>query len=70
MGLFDAEESLPRAYADIEAPAAGCRFRDCAHESEPDCAVLAAVGSGDLPERRLTGRRGLRREAEWIASRT
>lgn len=30
----------------------GCRFRDCLHRSEPDCAVLAAVGSGEIDERR------------------
>ncbi|MFB9833584.1 ribosome small subunit-dependent GTPase A, partial [Actinoallomurus acaciae] len=70
VGLFAADEGLSRAYADIEALAAECRFTDCAHESEPDCAVLAAADSGDLPERRLTGWRRLRREAEWIASRT
>jgi ribosome biogenesis GTPase len=70
VGLFDVDEGLSRAYADIEALAAECRFGDCAHESEPDCAVLAAVASGDLPERRLAGWRKLRREAEWIASRT
>jgi len=31
---------------------AGCRFRDCLHRSEPDCAVRAAVASGEIPERR------------------
>jgi ribosome biogenesis GTPase len=30
----------------------GCRFRDCLHRSEPDCAVLAAVETGEIPERR------------------
>lgn len=30
----------------------GCRFRDCLHRSEPDCAVLAAVASGAISEPR------------------
>ena len=30
-----------------------CRFTDCMHRSEPDCAVLAAVASGKIPEFRL-----------------
>lgn len=35
-------------FADIEALAAGCRFRDCHHRREPGCAVKAAVESGDF----------------------
>ena len=32
---------------------AGCRFRNCSHRSEPDCAVIAAAAAGAIPERRL-----------------
>jgi ribosome biogenesis GTPase len=70
VGLYEVEEGLAQAFADVEELAAECRFGDCAHATEPGCAVLAAVESGDLPERRLTGWRKLRREAEWMASRT
>ncbi|MDN3355166.1 ribosome small subunit-dependent GTPase A [Actinomadura sp. DC4] len=70
VGLYDVDEGLAQAFSDVEDLAAECRFSDCAHETEPGCAVLLAVESGDLPERRLTGWRRLRREAEWIASRT
>ncbi len=31
----------------------GCRFRNCLHRSEPDCAVLAAAAAGTISERRL-----------------
>lgn len=31
----------------------GCRFRNCLHRSEPDCAVLAAAAAGAVPQRRL-----------------
>ena len=34
------------------AAEAGCRFRDCLHRSEPDCAILAAVERGDVDPRR------------------
>ncbi len=70
VGLYDADEGLAQAFSDIETLSAECRFSDCAHDAEPGCAVLAAVETGDLPERRLTGWRKLRREAAWIASRT
>jgi ribosome biogenesis GTPase len=70
IGLHETEEGLSQAFADIEELVARCRFTDCAHDTEPGCAVLAALESGDLTERRLAGWRKLRREAEWMASRT
>jgi ribosome biogenesis GTPase len=30
-----------------------CRFRDCQHQAEPDCAIKAAVASGVIHQRRL-----------------
>jgi len=62
VGLWDggAEET----YADVEELAAGCRFADCAHETEPGCAVRAAVE----PER-LDAWRKLAREQAWVEDR-
>jgi len=37
--LWDGAEEVEDVFADIEALAASCRFRDCAHEGEPGCAV-------------------------------
>ncbi|MBO2457035.1 ribosome small subunit-dependent GTPase A [Actinomadura sp. LCR2-06] len=70
VGLFDAADGLRRAFADVEDLAEGCRFGDCAHMSEPGCAVLAAVADGSLPQRRLDSYRKLLRENAWIASRS
>ncbi|RAY11680.1 ribosome small subunit-dependent GTPase A [Actinomadura craniellae] len=70
VGLYESDEGLERAFADVEELAAGCRFTDCAHDAEPGCAVLAAVESGDLPQRRLDSWHRLRREAAWMAGRT
>ncbi|TDE21384.1 ribosome small subunit-dependent GTPase A [Actinomadura sp. 6K520] len=69
VGLFEASEGLDRTFADITDLAAGCRFGDCAHRTEPGCAVLAAVEDGTLPRRRLDSYRKLQRENDWIASR-
>jgi ribosome biogenesis GTPase len=57
-------DAVDAAYADIEPFAADCRFRDCRHESEPGCAVRAAVETGKLPPERLDGYLKLRHEAE------
>jgi ribosome biogenesis GTPase len=35
-------------FADIAALAEGCRFRDCAHQSEPGCALQTALAAGDI----------------------
>ncbi len=70
VGLWDAEEGLGQAFSEIEELAADCRFQDCAHEAEPGCAVLAAVESGMLPERRLHSYRKLLRENTRLAART
>jgi ribosome biogenesis GTPase len=64
VGLFDTGSGLDQAFADIEALATGCRFADCAHLAEPDCAVRDAVAAGELAERRLTSWRKLQREHE------
>ena len=53
------------AFPDIEALATRCRFADCRHEHEPDCALLAAEHDGTLDGRRLANYRKLRRELEF-----
>jgi ribosome biogenesis GTPase len=62
IALFGAEEGLDAAFADVAALAADCRFRDCAHGTEPGCAVLGAVADGTLAAERLESWRKLLRE--------
>lgn len=69
IGLNVAVESVERVFADIDELASRCRFADCAHESEPGCAVLAALESGELRERRLASWRKIRREALYQQAR-
>jgi len=70
VGLYEMTQGVDLVFSDIEALAGSCRFDDCGHDSEPGCAVLAALESGELPERRLQSWRKLQREAAWMASRT
>jgi len=46
-------EGLDEAFNDIAELSRGCRFNDCTHTVEPDCAVLKAVEEGTLEKRRL-----------------
>ena len=57
------------AFADVEALAAGCRFSDCRHETEPGCAVRAAIAAGELDPARLRHQRKLEGEQRWAAGR-
>ncbi|MBA2809910.1 ribosome small subunit-dependent GTPase A [Streptomyces sp. KM273126] len=70
VGLWDAGTGVGQVFAEIEELAAECRFHDCAHAAEPGCAVLAAVDSGALPERRLDSYRKLLRENQRIVAKT
>ena len=42
------ESQLEQGFLEISAVVGKCRFRDCRHQQEPDCAVLAAVQSGEI----------------------
>ena len=46
-----------------EQAAAGCRFSDCRHDSEPGCGVRTALASGELDAARFAAFRKLEREA-------
>jgi len=56
-------DGLDRSFGDIEELALACRFRDCAHDTEPGCAVTAANLAGRLDVQRLNAWRKLQREA-------
>jgi ribosome biogenesis GTPase / thiamine phosphate phosphatase len=67
LGMWIDEEGIEAAFADITALGDECRFTDCAHDSEPDCAVRAAVVAGTLDPERLASYRKLLGEAAYAA---
>ena len=60
--LWDAEDGLEAVFGDIEKLFLNCRFTDCAHDSEPGCAVQTALGTGELEERRWLSYGKMQRE--------
>lgn len=68
VGLQDTE-GLAAVFTDIAELAARCRFDDCAHDTEPGCAVREALEDGTLPVRRFESWTKLQREAAWMARR-
>lgn len=69
LGLWADDESLDTAFEDVATLAAACRFTDCAHETEPGCAVLEAVETGALAPERLAAYRKLGRELAHLERR-
>lgn len=67
--MWDTEEGLEQTFTDVIALTESCRFADCGHDTEPDCAVTAALTDGTLPPRRWDSFRKLQREQTWLASR-
>ena len=51
--LVDVGDALEDVFAEITGLAASCRFSDCTHDTEPGCAVIGAIESGDLDPDRL-----------------
>jgi ribosome biogenesis GTPase len=62
VGLWAAEDGVGETFDDVASLAGGCRFDDCRHDSEPGCAVQAAVQDGELRQERLTSFRKLASE--------
>ena len=64
--LWDSDESLDETFTDVLSFAAACRFRDCRHDTEPGCAVRAAVDAGELAPDRYDSYLNLRQEQETM----
>ncbi|MFQ3548777.1 MAG: ribosome small subunit-dependent GTPase A [Armatimonadota bacterium] len=56
---------LSKSFTEIDMLVKECRFNDCTHTSEPECAVLKAIESGRLDKRRLENYKKLQKEARY-----
>lgn len=67
LGLVGDDTALDDAFADVSALTILCRFSDCAHGSEPGCAVQTAISEGDLDPARWAAFLKLGRELRFEA---
>ena len=67
--LWVADEGLEEAFEDVTELFGQCRFSDCAHESEPGCAVKAALADGTLSQERWESYLKLQREISHLERR-
>jgi ribosome biogenesis GTPase len=57
------QEAITGAFVDLRELVSHCRFRDCRHDREPDCAVRAAVAEGRVTPQRVALLQTLLRES-------
>ena len=67
LGLWAGDAGVDETFTDIKQLAALCRFRDCSHDSEPDCAVQSALAEGTLDEDRYRSYLKLKSELRYLA---
>ncbi|USK68508.1 ribosome small subunit-dependent GTPase A [Peribacillus asahii] len=63
LGIISAD--LTKSFANIDSLASQCRFNDCTHKNEPNCAVQKAIKDGTLSVERLENYRKLKRETKY-----
>jgi ribosome biogenesis GTPase len=67
--LWEVEEGVEATFEDIEELAAECQFSDCRHQTEPNCAVQAALEDGTLDRERFENYLKLQDELAYLARR-
>ena len=65
LGMWDVSVGLGSAFSDVEQYFGKCKFSDCKHQTEPGCAIKAAMESGALSEARWRSYNNLKREAKY-----
>ncbi len=68
VALWRAESGLGQAFPDIEELARECKFPNCNHSTEPDCAVQVARDAGELAPERFASYVKLQKELEHLES--
>ena len=69
LGMWETGTVLDASFPDIERYLGQCRFSDCTHKSEPGCAILEALSSGELSAERWESYRSLVTESEYAEGR-
>jgi ribosome biogenesis GTPase len=59
LSLWTSGHGIEKAFADVFALSEKCRFRDCKHEDEPECAVQNAISGNTLSPLRLSSMKRL-----------
>jgi ribosome biogenesis GTPase / thiamine phosphate phosphatase len=70
LGLWATQPALDETFAEIQALAEHCRYRDCQHAGEPGCAVEDAIAGGELDPNRWASYQKLQGELRYGETRS
>ena len=70
LGLFHADEGISVGFTDVEKWFTHCRFNDCRHQSEPGCAIQAALEDGSLSHERWKRYIAQQQENKFVQNKT
>jgi putative ribosome biogenesis GTPase RsgA len=65
--IIDSIENLDNDFEDILELSRRCKFSNCTHTIEPECAVKKAISKGTLTEERINNYYRLKKEADYIS---
>lgn len=65
MEMWDAQEGIDETFSEIEELSKQCKFNDCSHNKEPNCAVKQAIENGTLSEKRYKNYIKMQKEAVY-----
>lgn len=65
IGVCDIDKGIEDTFSDITELFSQCRFGNCKHDTEPDCAVKRALETGELTEKRWRLYCRLTAENQW-----
>lgn len=66
LGMWDVNVGLSQAFTDVESYFGKCKFSNCSHRTEPDCAIKQAIENGELSEGRWNSYLKIRRETKFV----
>ena len=65
IGLIGSQTGIDNTFEDILSLSKHCRFNDCTHTKEKDCAVLAALNDGTLSRERYQNYIKIKKESAY-----
>lgn len=65
IGMWEVTDGLEQSFSDVEQYFGQCKFSDCRHDTEPGCAVKAAIERKELPQSRWESYQKLKKEASF-----